>query len=631
MRLFSKRWIGSKGLVASILFITVLCQANAFAGVTVSSPTTSSVISPVHFVASATPSSSSAHITAMRIYVDSVSAYTTSASSLNAYLNLASGNHTATIKAWDNYGNVYRKSLKVSVGLSVAVTPGSTMLFPGQNKQFNATVTANGLYIAPSTAVTSPVVLTVTAKSVADSTLSSSATVTINPQTTNKVVLSVSPTSASLTAGATQQFTATATGTTNTGVIWQVNGQQGGNSTVGTISTSGMYTAPTCSSTSSATITSVSTYDSTANASATVTISGISTTSGNYYVATSGSDSNDGSSCHPWATIQHAADIVGPGDTVHVAPGSYAGNIVTGTSGTESARIRFVSDQQWGAKVSTSNYTVWHNTGNYVDIMGFDISGSGCLGINNEALHNSRVIGNHVHDIVANVSTTCGSNGGSGIVSSNYSGYDNDILDNVVHDIGWTTGPNQSVQGIYHSNLRGHIYNNTVYRCAAWGIHLYHYANNVTVANNTSFNNGAGGFVIGASGTTNDYTIVENNISVWNNGNGYNAGWGFQEREGDGAHNIYRNNLSYGNSGGDFSLLNGLSATNSVLANPQFVNYTGISTGNYRLQSSSPAIDAGTGTSAPAKDADGGPRPTGNSWDIGAFEYGTTGGNWPTY
>ena len=40
------------------------------------------------------------------------------------------------------------------------------------------------------------------------------------------------------------QFTATVTGTTNTAVTWSVNGVAGGNSTVGTISTSGAYTAP---------------------------------------------------------------------------------------------------------------------------------------------------------------------------------------------------------------------------------------------------------------------------------------------------------------------------------------------------------------------------------------------------
>ncbi|MBV9147834.1 MAG: hypothetical protein JO065_18095, partial [Acidobacteria bacterium] len=39
-----------------------------------------------------------------------------------------------------------------------------------------------------------------------------------------------------------------------------------------------------------------------------------------YYVAPTGSDSSDGSLSHPWLTLQHAANEVVPGSTVHVAP-----------------------------------------------------------------------------------------------------------------------------------------------------------------------------------------------------------------------------------------------------------------------------------------------------------------------
>src|SRR5215467_14511154 len=42
-----------------------------------------------------------------------------------------------------------------------------------------------------------------------------------------------------------------------------------------------------------------------------------------YYVAPTGSDSNDGSATAPWRTISHAAEMVAAGDTVHVLPGVY--------------------------------------------------------------------------------------------------------------------------------------------------------------------------------------------------------------------------------------------------------------------------------------------------------------------
>ena len=45
--------------------------------------------------------------------------------------------------------------------------------------------------------------------------------------------------------GATTQFTATVANTTNTKVTWQVNGITGGSTATGTISTTGLYTAPT--------------------------------------------------------------------------------------------------------------------------------------------------------------------------------------------------------------------------------------------------------------------------------------------------------------------------------------------------------------------------------------------------
>jgi hypothetical protein len=58
-----------------------------------------------------------------------------------------------------------------------------------------------------------------------------------------QVTVTVAPSSATLQTGAQQQFTATVTGGTGA-PAWSVNGVTGGNSTVGTISSSGLYTAP---------------------------------------------------------------------------------------------------------------------------------------------------------------------------------------------------------------------------------------------------------------------------------------------------------------------------------------------------------------------------------------------------
>src|SRR3989449_4162924 len=56
--------------------------------------------------------------------------------------------------------------------------------------------------------------------------------------------LTVTPSTASVFVSRSQQFQALEAGTATTNVRWTVNGLPGGDTTVGTISTSGLYTAP---------------------------------------------------------------------------------------------------------------------------------------------------------------------------------------------------------------------------------------------------------------------------------------------------------------------------------------------------------------------------------------------------
>ncbi len=58
------------------------------------------------------------------------------------------------------------------------------------------------------------------------------------------ITIAISPTAVTVVLGTTQQFTATVSGTTHTNVTFQVNSVTGGNATVGTISSGGLYTAP---------------------------------------------------------------------------------------------------------------------------------------------------------------------------------------------------------------------------------------------------------------------------------------------------------------------------------------------------------------------------------------------------
>jgi hypothetical protein len=109
------------------------------------------------------------------------------------------------------------------------------------------TIAPNGpttaLYTAPASLPTAPTI-TVTVTSVADTSKSASASVTIACTGTN----SMSPTSANVALGSTQNFTASFCPAASTAIVWDVNGIFGGNSAVGTIASTGantaQYTAP---------------------------------------------------------------------------------------------------------------------------------------------------------------------------------------------------------------------------------------------------------------------------------------------------------------------------------------------------------------------------------------------------
>ncbi len=86
-------------------------------------------------------------------------------------------------------------------------------------------------------------------------------------------LVSVSPGSGNVRAGATQLFTATVTGMSNNGVSWSVNGIPGGNDTVGTIIGNGNYSAPlTVPTANNITVTATSVIDSTQSGNAAISL-----------------------------------------------------------------------------------------------------------------------------------------------------------------------------------------------------------------------------------------------------------------------------------------------------------------------------------------------------------------------
>lgn len=176
--------------------------------------------------------------------------------------------------------------------VAIAISPTSASIAASASQNFTATVdnasdtsvtwqvnqvtggssttgliSSSGIYTAP--AVNSPTVFTVTAVANANTSISASASVTVTPL----ISVTVNPHTASVQTGQQQQFTVTVTNTQNTAVTWQVNGVSGGNSTVGTVSASGLYTAPSSVPPQNpVTVTAISVADPTKSDSATVTV-----------------------------------------------------------------------------------------------------------------------------------------------------------------------------------------------------------------------------------------------------------------------------------------------------------------------------------------------------------------------
>jgi hypothetical protein len=177
--------------------------------------------------------------------------------------------------------------------ISVAVNPKTATVAPSGQQTFTATVSnttnqsvvwsvtcattscgsvnGSGVFTAPSSAP-SPNSIAVTATSLADSTKSGSAMVTVGSSGT--VTVSISPSiNVQVATGAPQTFTATVTGSTNQTVTWSVSGTGCSGSACGTITTGGVYTAPsTLPSPASVTVTATSQANTSSTASVSITL-----------------------------------------------------------------------------------------------------------------------------------------------------------------------------------------------------------------------------------------------------------------------------------------------------------------------------------------------------------------------
>lgn len=271
--------------------------------------------------------------------------------------------------------------------ITVAVSPSDVSVLSGATKQFTATVqgTSNtavnwstslgtisksGLFTAPK--VTSNTFVTITAKSAADTSRTDSVFVTV---VRPSVSVSISPTSDSLVSDESQQFVAAVQGTTNTALTWSV--------TAGSISSGGLFRAPSVSSgTTTVTVTATSVADTSKHATASVVVEpGATSANAGCGVTSKGSTTLDQSTCgnHPGAPYE---DLTTASPTVPPSPfGSGTVHTITGcTSITPTAGDvwRFganVNDGVGGTNQKCIHFAGQHANNFVIDLAGHTLTG----------------------------------------------------------------------------------------------------------------------------------------------------------------------------------------------------------------------------------------------------------------
>jgi hypothetical protein len=370
------------------------------------------------------------------------------------------------------------------------------------------------------------------------------------------VSVAVTPTSALTTVGASQQFAASVTGATDTAVTWAATGMGCIGTTCGTISSTGLYTAPdTAPSPAVVSIAATSVSDPSKSASASVKV--LKPSGATYYLAPAsagGDDSNTGlSAVSPWLTPNHAVKC---GDVLMAIEGAYSNTnfqsydwgTVTCPAGNNVAWIKCATFD--ACKISSTNGKSGVQIGkSYWGIQGFEATTTG--GNNYAACFNTySETGANIHHIIFanNVANGCGA---SGIALSNTSrtaSYDYvAIIGNIAYNAAQSNTECYSGIGFYQPIAYDSLP----------GTHLY-------IAGNFSWDNvvpdpcggldppyDGEGFVLdtldGSQGRLaspySQQIVVESNIAIFNGNSGISV-----EGGGNTAAPVYiRNNTVYGN------------------------------------------------------------------------------------
>ena len=231
------------------------------------------------------------------------------------------------------------------------------------------TIDNAGTYTAPAS-VPSGNTVTVAAVSNDVSTVTATSIVTILPPAT----VTITPTQVSLTAGATQPFTANVQGTTTSNVTWEVNAQQGGTPAFGFVTSTGVYTAPPSPPPGgTVTVTAIAQSDPSQSASATVSLSfGPASLHGSYAFSLTGKNAGGSFARAGSFSADGAGGLQGGLEDVRDSSGikqkSFSGSYSMGADGRGTL--------SFNDSLTPSNFSFVLTNNSQMQIIGFDATGS---------------------------------------------------------------------------------------------------------------------------------------------------------------------------------------------------------------------------------------------------------------